>query len=82
MWQAYIKEYNIEHPLLDRSKPPSFDEIIMTNNVRVHSVSLGPPLTVTLVLDIRPELCSRTGNLHGGGAQSLPLNQQYLCLAD
>lgn len=40
----------------------------MTNNVRVHSVSLGPPLEVVLALEIRPELCSRTGNLHGGAA--------------
>jgi hypothetical protein len=66
-WQAYIREYNTDHPLVDKSKPPSFDSIMMTNNVRVHSVSVGPPLVVVLELDIRPELFSRTGNLHGGG---------------
>ncbi|SMR45744.1 unnamed protein product [Zymoseptoria tritici ST99CH_1E4] len=65
---AYIAEYNMDHPSVDRSKPPSFDSVIMTNNVRVISVSMGPPLIVTTAIDIRPELCSRTGNLHGGAA--------------
>lgn len=63
--------YTVQTKILKLAPPQSFDTIIMRDNLRCQAAMLDASskrCSVTFSLDVRPELCSRTGNLHGGAA--------------
>ena len=63
--QDYLDSYRTEDAC---SAPPTFDAVLLRKNIKIVSATASPACTAVYEVEVVEEMCSKSGNLHGGAA--------------